>query len=169
MNALPPFLATQRAPRAHLEDIIPAVLRFQDGRRVPSQLQVVSSTGGLLSLPHPLAQGSQVKLMFLTGSGSVLGGAEMLTPVSSTLQPFRFLSIAQDDQRRLGAIIQAAQPRADQPQNNAEQLWIDKLRAAAPLHPEVRRGRFLKRAIGAVGVLTLGLAGALYLFHIQWP
>jgi hypothetical protein len=148
----------------HLEEIIPAVLRFQDGRRVPSQLQVVSFTGGLLSLPRPLAQGLQVKLMFLTGSGSVLGGAEMLNPVSSTLQPFRFLSLAEDDQRRLGAVIQASSTP-----NNAEELWIEKLRAASPLHPKPPRGRFLKRAMGAAGFITLGLAGALYLFHLPWP
>jgi hypothetical protein len=164
MNIPPPLLAKQRAPRVHLEDIIPAVLRFQNGRRVPSQLQVVSSTGGLLSLPHPVAQGSQVKLMFLTGSGSVLGGAELLSPVSSTLQPFRFVSLADDDQRRLGEIIQASHSDKD-----SEQVWIDKFRAALPLQPEPQRGRFLKRAMGAVGFITLGLAGALYLFHVPWP
>jgi hypothetical protein len=108
MNVSPPLLTTQRAPRARLNEIIPAVLRFQDGRRLPSQLQVVSCTGGLLSVPSAVAQGSQVKLMFLTGAGSVLGGAEMLSPLSSTLQPFRFISLAQDDQRRLGAVIQAS-------------------------------------------------------------
>lgn len=164
MNVPPPVLARQRAPRVHLEDIIPAVLRFQDGRRVPSQLQVVSSTGGLLSLSHPVAQGSQVKLMFLTGSGSVLGGAELLNPVSSTLQPFRFLSLAGDDQRRLGEIIQSSRS-----ENDSEQVWIDKFRAALPLQPEPQQGRFLKRAMGAAGFITLGLLGALYLFHVPWP
>jgi len=164
MNSAPPALVRQRAPRAHLEEIIPAVLRFQNGSRVPSQLQVVSFTGGLLSIPHPVAEGAQVKLMFLTGAGSVLGGAEMLTPVGSTQQAFRFLSIAEDDQRRLGAVIQAARP-----QDRAEQLWIDKFRAALPLQPERPQGRFLKRAMGAAGFITLGLAGAMYLFHVRWP
>jgi hypothetical protein len=146
----------------HLEGITPAVLRFQDGRRIASKLQVVSFTGGLLSLPHPLVQGSQVKLMFLAGGGSVLGGAEMLSPVTSTLQPFRFVSLALNDQRRLGAIIQTSCP-----QNNAEQLWIEKLRAALPIHQNVPRGRLVKRAMGAVGLITLGLASAMYLFHFQ--
>jgi hypothetical protein len=164
MNVSPPLLTTQRAPRARLNEIIPAVLRFQDGRRLPSQLQVVSCTGGLLSVPSAVAQGSQVKLMFLTGAGSVLGGAEMLSPLSSTLQPFRFVSLAQDDQRRLGAVIQASSAP-----NNSEQLWIDKLRAASPLEPEPPRSRLLKRAMGAAGVITLGLASAIYFFHLPWP
>ncbi len=40
--------------------------------------------------------------MFLTGAGSVLGGAEMLRPVTNALQPFRFISLAAEDHRRLG-------------------------------------------------------------------
>jgi hypothetical protein len=101
--------------------------------------------------------------MFLTGAGSVLGGAEMLNPVSSTLQPFRFVSLAQDDQRRLGAVIQASSAP-----NNSEQVWIDKLRAATPLQPKPQRSR-LKRAMGAAGFITLGLASAVYFFHVPWP
>lgn len=102
--------------------------------------------------------------MFLTGSGSVLGGAELLNPVSSTLQPFRFLSLAGDDQRRLGEIIQSSRS-----ENDSEQVWIDKFRAALPLQPEPQQGRFLKRAMGAAGFITLGLLGALYFFHVPWP
>jgi hypothetical protein len=163
MNVSPLVLSTQRAPRAHLNDIIPAVMRFEDGRRLASQLQVVSRTGGLLSVPRTVEQGAQVKLMFLTGAGSVLGGAEMLSPVSTTLQPFRFVSLAQDDQRRLGAVIQASSASS-----NSEQLWIEKLRAASALQAKPPRSRFLKRAMGAAGVITLGLASAIYFFHVPW-
>jgi len=173
MNVAPPVLVNQRPPRARLEEIIPAVLRLQDGRRVPSQLQVVSSTGGLLSISHPVVQGSQVKLMFLTGSGSVLGSAEMLSPVSTTLQPFRFVSLAQNDQKRLGSIIQSSIPQSSSPQscpqNNAEDLWIEKLRAASPLVSQPSRCHFLKRTMKAAGFITLGLAGVMYLFHVRLP
>jgi hypothetical protein len=102
--------------------------------------------------------------MFLTGAGSVLAGAEMLNPVSSTLQPFRFVSLPQDDQRRLGAVIQASSAP-----NNSEQLWIDKLRAASALQPQPPRSRLLKRAMGVAGFITLGLASAIYFFHVPWP
>lgn len=54
-----------------------------------------------------MAQGSVAKLMFLTRGGSVLGAAEMLSPVSWELQPFRFLTLYSDDQSRLQSAIQS--------------------------------------------------------------
>ena len=115
-----------RWPRAHLDGNNPIVLRFPNGQRTCADLRVISLTGGLLSLSQPVVQGSQVKLMFLTGSGSVLGGAEMLRPVTNALQPFRFVSLTADDNRRLGTLI-----RERSPQNKSEEVWIEKLRAAS--------------------------------------
>ena len=43
--------------------------------------------------------------MFLTDAGTVLGTAEMLPSVSATLQPFRFVKIDENDERRLREII----------------------------------------------------------------
>jgi hypothetical protein len=94
--------------------------------------------------------------MFLTGSGSVLGGAEMLRPVTSALQPFRFVSLAADDHRRLGTLI-----RERSPQNKSEEVWIEKLRAASAQRKEPRPWRF--KVAGAVGLLTISLATAAYL------
>lgn len=53
-------------------------------------------------------KGAVVKLMFLTRKGAVFGEAEMLTPVSWELQPFRFLELHNDDQYRLQAAIQSS-------------------------------------------------------------
>ena len=78
MSSPPQSSAPLRRPRAHLDGKNPIVLRFQDGQRMGANLQVISVTGGLLSLSKSVDQGSQVKLMFLTEAGSVLGGAEML-------------------------------------------------------------------------------------------
>ena len=89
----------------------PAILRVQNGSRLRGKLQVVSVTGGLLSLPNPLAQGSQAKLLFLTDAGTVLGTAEMLASISGTLQPFRFVSIDDDHERRLRDLIQSSLDR----------------------------------------------------------
>ena len=161
MSGLPQLYSKQRAPRAHLAGVTPAVLRFPDGRRTSGQLQVLSTTGGLLSLSDPLDQGSQVKLMFLTGAGSVLGGAEMLSPVAGTLQPFRFTSLADDDQRRLGATI-----RASLPQDDVEPQWIEKFRAAS-VHRNSTQKRLAKLLVGAVGLVTLCVAGAIYLLRLQ--
>jgi hypothetical protein len=88
-------------------------------------MQVLSLSGGLLCLSKPLEQGSQVKLMFLTGSGSVLGVAEMLTPVSWTFQPFKFLRLYEDDRHRLQAAINLSldQNRLDQGRMEKYRAW----------------------------------------------
>jgi hypothetical protein len=115
-----------RSPRTHLDGNNPIVLRFPNGQRIGANLQVISVTGGLLSLSEPVILGSQVKVMFLTGAGSVLGGAEMLRPVTNALQPFRFVSLAADDHRRLGALVWQRSS-----QNKSELAWIEKLRAVS--------------------------------------
>lgn len=86
---------------------------------------MISLTGGLLSLPSPLVQGAQVKLMFLTGNGSVLGSAEMLCPISWSLQPFKFLGLYNDDQQKLQAAIQSSldQNRHDVGQMERHRAW----------------------------------------------
>ena len=66
---------------------------------------MISLTGGLLSLPRPLLRGCRVKLMFLTQAGSVLGSAEMLSADTWSLQPFRFVSLDENDQYRLRTAI----------------------------------------------------------------
>jgi len=44
--------------------------------------------------------------MFHTHRGPVLGTAEMLMPVTSTQQPFRFVALPESDQRTLQAAFQ---------------------------------------------------------------
>jgi hypothetical protein len=162
MSSLPPFSSQWRVPRAHLEDKTPAVLRFPDGQRIGANLQVISLTGGLLSISQTVVKGSQFKVMFLTGAGSVLGAAEMLPPVADTLQPFRFVSIAADDQSRLGTLIlERSSP------NSFEQDWMNKLRAASALQKEPRTWR--RKLAGAIGLLTIGLATAAYVLHFGSP
>jgi len=124
-----------RPPRVSLPEITPAVLRFADGHRATAKLKVLSVTGGLLSLCQPVDRGSQVKLMFVTSAGPVLGGAEMLSPVNNALQPFRFLALPYEDQRRLTAIIESSLG------STGEQEWIEKLRLA---RTKPMRMRFLR-------------------------
>jgi len=155
MNSLP---QSCRLPRAHLEGLNPAVLRFPDGQTTGANLKVISLSGGLLSLPQPVVQGSQVKLIFLTGAGAVLGGAEMLPPVTKELQPFRFVSLAADDHRRLGALV-TPPPVQKEP----ELAWIEKLRAASAQQNQPRSWRL--KAAQVVGMLMIGLATAACLMH----
>jgi hypothetical protein len=119
MTYFPPLPASRRAPRTRFAETTPAVLRFQDGQRVQGKLQVISLTGGLLCLSKPLDHGCLVKLMFLTSGGSVLGAAEMLRPVSWSLQPFKFVALHYTDERRLQVAIQSS---LDQSLSNLGQM-----------------------------------------------
>jgi hypothetical protein len=161
MSFLPQLHSTQRSPRAHLACATPAVLRFANGQRASGKIQVLSLNGGLLSVANPLVDGSKVKLMFLTQAGAVLGGAEMLPPVTETLQPFRFISLASDDQRKLGTTIKASLSPRD------EEQWIEKFRVAA-VH-EAAPTRTLKLLAGAIALITLGLVGAFCALHSPLP
>jgi hypothetical protein len=117
--------ASRRAPRTYLAEITPTVLRCQDGRSVPGRLQVISLAGGLLCLSRPLDQGSQVTLMFLTRRGSVVGTAEMLSPISWSLQPFKFVRLHDEDELRLQAAIQSSldRKRRDHEQMEKYRAW----------------------------------------------
>lgn len=98
--------AIRRSPRVRPPCPTPAVLRSKDGDRCKGELQVFSLTGGLLGLPAPLAFRSHVKVRFVTGAGAIRSRVEMLMPVSSDLQPFRFVALAGGNQRRLKTAIQ---------------------------------------------------------------
>ncbi|MGA8489384.1 MAG: hypothetical protein WB711_03115 [Terriglobales bacterium] len=161
MDGLSQLHAQPRAPRINLADFTPAVLRFQDGQRASGKLQVLSVTGGLLSLPSPINRGSHVKVMFLTHTGPVLGAAEMLSPLTSTQQPFRFVSLPTDDRRRLGAAIQSTLHQHSLIKDAAEQKWMEKLRAASSADSRPRR-RLLKFAAGAFALGMLGVGCAFY-------
>jgi len=82
----------------------------------------------------------------------------MLHPVTNALQPFRFVSLAADDQRRLGTLIWE---RSNQ--NKSEQVWMAKLRAASAQHNAPAFWRF--KLAGVIGLLAIGLATAAYLLH----
>lgn len=103
MPFFPPDLPS-RATRISFIENTPAVIRARDGCR-KGKLQTVSLTGGLLYLPRPVDRDALVKLMFLTDRGAVLGAAQMLSAISWTLQPFKFLKLFDDDQRRLESTI----------------------------------------------------------------
>jgi hypothetical protein len=115
----------RRGPRFRLTDITPAILQFQNGRRTAGELLVISHNGGLLLLPEPVPQGSVVELMLQTHKGPVLGTAEMLMPIASTQQPFRFLTLPESDEHTLQAASNSRLYR-----NTDEEERIEELRAA---------------------------------------
>ena len=161
MNYLPQSLPHRRAPRFRLADVAPVVLQLRDGRRTSSELQVISHAGGLLSLPTPLDQGSIVNLIFETERGPVLGTAEMLFPVTSTQQPFRFVALPESDRSTLQAAFQSPLYR-----NTDEEEWIEEFRAAVVNwnpYPWSRR----VRTILAVTLAALGFSSIIYFFNVH--
>ena len=159
MTYLPHSHTYWRSPRVRLADITPAVVRMADGRRHRGELETISLTGGLLSMPNMLDRGSRIKLMFLTATGPVLGSAEMLSPVSTTRQPFRFVALEEGDQRRLRAVVQAFL-------DPGKQAWIQKYRAALVHRKPARRGVF-GVVFGSFTLLTL-LGSAIYLLDVHF-
>jgi len=155
-------------------EFTPAVLRLQGGDCTTGSVEIISLTGGLLCLPKPIHRGSRVKLMFLSHSGPVLGTAEMLTPVSWTRQPFRFLSLSYGDQRRLHAATGSPAQTSTPPHGaessrivDHEQEWIDKYRAAMAHRKEPQPGRFLKIVLGAGMLATLSLGYIVYIASLH--
>lgn len=121
-----PSSSARRAPRAQLKESPTAVLKLQDGRLITGKLLVISEVGGLLSLPGCLAPHAQVKLMFVTGAGTVLGTAEMLDTRGPLVQPFQFASISGPDQKRIQVFVGVNSQRS----SDEEDEWIQKYRAA---------------------------------------
>src|SRR4029077_17040454 len=100
--------------------------------------------------------------MFLIRPGSVLAGAEMLSPVTNNLQPFRFISLGQKEQRKLQAFIPLSVY-----QDITEPNWMKKLRVASDKRYEPRRRHVQLVAVGMIVVISLGLASAMYLRPFQ--
>jgi len=169
VHALPQPYADRRAPRLSLSDNTPAVLRFEDGHRTQGQLEIISVTGGLLALPKPVVRQSRVKLMFVTPTGPVLGTAEMLKPVSWGQQPFRFVGLEKDDQRRLQESIQSSFGQVSK-----DQEWIDKYRAALD-QQKAPKQRIFSKPLAAFALAVISLGSAIYLcslfniLHIHLP
>jgi hypothetical protein len=161
MTTLPPVLAPRRATRVHLANSTPVVLRCQDGSRVAGNLQVISVAGGMLRLSQPLDPNTRASLMFVGDGGSVLGKAEMLSPLSRTQQAFRFVALDQNNQRNLQLGIQSHLN-----QISDDERWIAKYRSALT-HREPSRRITLKIVFGSVAFGILVVISAAYFFHFE--
>jgi hypothetical protein len=179
MNFLPQPDFRLRSPRLHPAPAIPAVLRFPDGHCASAMLDTISLTGGLCSIQKPLDRGARVRMMFVTQLGAVLGTAEMLTPVTWGMQPFRFTALAEKDQRRLGQAIRTSLGSEGTVKMSAassvvvnppvrilprEEEWIAKYRAALD-GGRPSRWRIVKLLLAAA--VTLSAASAIGMFVLQ--
>ncbi|HXY51965.1 MAG TPA: hypothetical protein VEI01_21135 [Terriglobales bacterium] len=111
MTHFPQPHPTRRAPRVQLGGSVLAAIRFDDGQRSRGKLYSVSVTGGLLKVAKALAEGDFVEIGFQTKVGTVIGMAEMLSPLRTAtdgvLQAFRFIALGDDDHRNLRMAVQS--------------------------------------------------------------
>jgi hypothetical protein len=120
----------ERAERVGFDEKTPVVVRFPGGVRCSAELEIVSITGGLLSLQRPVQPGAVGRLMFLTSRGCVAGEAQMLTPVAWDRQPFKFTTLHDDDRYRLQTLIkrQISLRRRHNQLRKREQVEIERFR-----------------------------------------
>ena len=107
-------------------------------------------------MPKAVDPGCRVKLLFMTQAGSVFAPAEMLRPVSWVLQPFRFLSLEEGDQRKVQATVHSFLG-----QSGAGDDWVDRYRAKLTNHKPSQK-RFSKIAVVGLALATACFGGALY-------
>ena len=158
MNYHPHSHPNWRSPRAPVADLTPVVLRLSDGSCSRGNLEIISLTGGLVSLSNVLDRSSRVTFMFLTQTGLVQATAEMLSPVSRTRQPFRFVALEEGAHRKLRTLVQSFL-------DAREQAWIQKYRAAR-IHQVPPRRKLFRVVCGALAVLALCFGSAIYLFRV---
>ena len=159
MSFAPQLHTHWRIPRFRLTETTPAVLQLQNGLRMVGELHVISRNGGLLLLPGSVRQGSVVDLIFHTHRGQVFGKVEMLVPVNSTQQAFRFVMLPESDQRTLQTAFQSGLYR-----NIDEEERIEELRAAvARWNPPPQRQRFAAKLVSGLIALAACLVYALYM------
>ncbi len=149
--------ANRRPPRFRLTQKTPTVLQFQGSTVTAGELQVISRTGGLLSLSTLLEPGSVVRLVFPTHRSSVSGTVEMLRPVAWNSQPFRYVDLEMEEQDRMYRAFQSGLYR-----NLEEEAWIEEFRVVAANWTPPRRRHFLKPLLAAATVATLCLGSLLY-------
>ena len=149
MSYSPQLHGHRRVSRFRLTDRTPVLLQFPNGCRAAGELHVISRNGGLLLMPEPVVQGSVVELMFQTHRGAVLGTAEMLRPMTTLHQPFRFLALPEDHQHTLQVAFQSGVYR-----NVDEQELIEELRASVAkwTPPPPKRHLVLRVLLGLVAL-----------------
>jgi hypothetical protein len=108
--------------------------------------------------------------MFVMPSGPVSGTAEMLKPLSCSQQPFRFIGLDHEDQRRLRESTHSpsspAQNSPESERGGSDDEWIEKYRATLD-QQHAPRGKVFRTLLAAVTVAVLCLGSAIYLFSIH--
>ena len=88
-------------------------VRFSlDGKQLSGVLHTLSATGGVAQFPGTVQAGELAELHIESKSGKIVALVEMLSPLkgsASTMRPFRFVALGDDDQQRLATVISRMQ------------------------------------------------------------
>ncbi len=93
--------SSQRARRFRVSEVTPLAVVFSDGMQISGRLEAVSATGGSAQLESLLPPSTLVHLTFRTPVGPISTVAEMLQPLDSMRQAFRFIGLDEGDRARL--------------------------------------------------------------------
>lgn len=74
---------------------------YGHGSQTAGRLETVSRTGGCAGMEAQLAPGSLVHIQMRTGDGTITAVAEMLPPVKTGRQAFKFIAMDEMDSQRL--------------------------------------------------------------------
>ena len=101
--------AERRPPRLRFATGVFASVKA-DKKSLKANLQVISETGGRVSLEVKLQGGSLVEVHIQSSFGHILGLTEMLKPRPSKtdgvwIQPFRFVAFGDDDYENLRRLV----------------------------------------------------------------
>ena len=156
-RCMTPYLYTnRRATRFLLAERTPVVLQFPDSHILQCELNTISRTGGLLSVPCVVDAGSQATLMFRTHKGLLFANVEMLL-ASTTYQAFRFTDLREQDKSRLLSAFQSELFR-----NIREEELIEEFRSATATWDPPRR-KNLVRPVLAVGTIAALCSSLIYI------
>ena len=145
----------RRATRFLLAERTSVVLQFSDSHAVQCELNTISRTGGLLSVPRIFDPGALATLMFRTHKGLLFATVEMLSAFS-TYQPFRFLDLSEQDKLTLQSAFQSELYR-----NIREEELIEEFRSAIATWEPPRRRNFVRPAL-AVGTIAALCSSVIY-------
>ncbi len=94
-----------RAPRYTLSAPEPVLLTLGPSNKLAGRLAALSLTGGRMRLAKPLAVGTFADLTMTTVAGTFTAPIEMLKPLASGMQPFRFVQIDPGYRKRLESTL----------------------------------------------------------------
>lgn len=94
-----------RAPRFRVSTPTKVVFVYGHGSQADGRLETVSRTGGCVGMQAHLTPGALVSVQMRTGAGTITAVAEMLPPMRTGRQAFKFIAMDELDSTRLEQFV----------------------------------------------------------------